>query len=118
MVRLLTHYRLPAHTQHTHTYTQIKTLLFPVLELAIGYTPVRSAQYSTLPKTTLTLLSVHWRPNIAAVMVVSQQSITHQWETATVDTNTETTQKQRNFPPKLFLYYYLTPVLWNLHPHT
>lgn len=101
-----------SHTPtHPRTYTHPHPHPFSVLELATGCIPVRSAQYSTLPKkktNKLSLLIALWRPHIATVIVVSQQSITHQCETATL------MQRKHNatslsFPPK-------SSVLWNLHP--
>lgn len=96
MAPLLTPDRPASHTQCTHsvslssypspTHTPPRhTPMFSVLELALGCTPVGSAQYSTLPKSTslpLSLFIVQRRPRITTVIVVSQQSIGCRCETA------------------------------------
>ena len=135
MARLLTLDGLAGHTQHTrclslsssplfthtHTHTHTRhtfklTPLSSVLELAVGCTPVRSAQYSTLPKKPpLSLLIVHWRPHIATVIAVSQQSITRQCETATPLQRKHDAALHCHFPRKLLPRFHLTSVL-KLHP--
>lgn len=118
---LLTPNRLSGQTKHSlslsillplsHTPTHPRTPP-PVLCTRISHwlhsSQIRSIFHPSKKKTTLSLLIALWRPHIATVIVVSQQSITHQCETATL------MQRKHNatslsFPPK-------SSVLWNLHP--
>lgn len=115
MARLLTLDRLAGHTQQTrclslsssplfpHTHTPHIQTHTPALRTRISRwlhsSQIRSIFHPS-KKPPLSLLIVHWRPHIATVIVVSQQSITRQCETATPLQRKHDAALHCHFPPQ------------------